>query len=341
VNVGELAAALAASRGVAHKADIRGVVDGLRGDWLSGSPDAVAVGDDCAAIADGNGGYLLLAIEGLLEEFVERDPWFAGYASVMVNVSDVYAMGGRPIAVVDALWDRDAGHARELVAGMAAAARAYGVPVVGGHTNLRARASGLAVAVLGRAARLMTSFDARPGDVLIAAVDTRGGYREPDPFWDASSGAEPGRLRADLEVLAALAESGRCRAAKDVSNAGLLGTVLMLLECSGVGAIVDVEAVPVACGADPLRWLLYTFPSFGFLCAAAPGHQEEILGAFRARGIAASAIGRIDDRLALRLKSRESEAIAWDFSAAPLMGLGPRGTAVAARVDGPPGTGHA
>ena len=102
----------------------------------------VPVGDDCAAIPDGAGGYLLFAIEGLVEDFIERMPWFAGYCGVMVNVSDIYAMGGRPIAVVDALWsagmdpaDADArGHGRGLV-------ERYGVPIVGGHSNNRSRAA--------------------------------------------------------------------------------------------------------------------------------------------------------------------------------------------------------
>ena len=35
------------------------------------------------------------------------EPWFAGYCGVMVNLSDVAAMGGRPVAVVDALWAED------------------------------------------------------------------------------------------------------------------------------------------------------------------------------------------------------------------------------------------
>ena len=53
------------------------------------------LGDDCAAIRDGDG-WLLLAAEGMLPSFVADDPWFAGYSAVMVNLSDVSAMGGRP-----------------------------------------------------------------------------------------------------------------------------------------------------------------------------------------------------------------------------------------------------
>ena len=40
----------------------------------------------------------------MLPSFVADDPWFAGYSAVMVNLSDVAAMGGRPLAIVDVLW---------------------------------------------------------------------------------------------------------------------------------------------------------------------------------------------------------------------------------------------
>ena len=97
---------------------------------------AAAVGDDCAAIRDPSGGYLLLAAEGLLQRFVADDPWFAGYSAVMVNISDVCAMGGRPIAVVDVMWTPDHEMTRPVWDGMKAAARDYGVPIVGGHTTI-------------------------------------------------------------------------------------------------------------------------------------------------------------------------------------------------------------
>src|SRR5690606_1601163 len=152
-----------------------------------GAQGAVPVGDDCAAIPDGDG-FQLLAIEGFIQTFVERDPWFAGWCGVMVNVSDIYAMGGRPVAVVDAVWGRDGDALQPLLAGIAAASHAYGVPVVGGHSNARSSGEQLAVAILGRAKRLLSSFDAQPGDVLVAAIDLRGAYREPFPHWNCTGG---------------------------------------------------------------------------------------------------------------------------------------------------------
>ncbi len=330
-----LAKALRAARGVAHKRDIADVMQTLHA--TTRLPAAfggaeVRNGDDCAAIPDAtsiNGGWLLLAIEGFLNEFVAAEPYFAGYCGVMVNVSDIYAMGGRPIAVVDALWSAGSSRAQAILSGMQAAAQVYGVPVVGGHSNAHCDREQLSVAILGRANKLLSSFDAQAGDVLLAAIDLRGRYREHFSNWDASSGRDPQRLRADLELLPALAEDGLCRAAKDISQAGVLGTLLMLLECSGIGAVIDVAQAPRPGDVALERWLLQTFPSFGFLLAVAPQHVDEVRARFRARAIDCAAIGTCDSTRRLRFATGDDDVLAWDFADASLIGCGPRAVRVA------------
>jgi AIR synthase-related protein len=308
------------SRGMGHKRDIAGVIKVLKAPGVvTGS--AVRVGDDCAAIPDGNGGFLLFAIEGFLNEFCAAEPWFAGYCGVMVNVSDIYAMGGRPTAVVDALWSRNGDAAEPMLRGLAAAAEVYGVPIVGGHSNQRNDREQLSVAILGHAHRLLTSFDARPGQQLVAAIDLRGRYHEPYDYWDASTGMPPERLRADLELLPALAEDGLSAAGKDISMAGVVGTALMLLECSGVGAIIDVDAIPRPAGVGMARWLT-SFPSFGFLLAVEDEHLARVKQRFAGRGIACAAIGRIDDSRAVKLTQGNALEPFWDFACESLIGCG-------------------
>lgn len=330
----ELAATLLAGRGFAHKRDIGDVLGALARALPGGEADlaqAVAVGDDCAAIRDqvgdgddSNAGHLLFAIEGFVDDFVRRVPWFAGYCGVMVNASDVYAMGGRPIAVVDALWSDGLAGADELLAGLAAASQRYGVPIVGGHTNARSGRGALAVAIVGRAGpRLLTSFDAVPGDTLLMAIDLRGAYHEPDAYWDASTSAPAERLRADLELLPALAEDGLCRAAKDISMAGAVGTALMLLECSRVGAVVDVDAIPrpdgvPADGADFARWL-QAFPSYGFVLSVRPDRAREVADRFQGRGIACASVGVVTAAPQVMLRRRGERALLWDVSARTLI----------------------
>ena len=252
----------------------------------------VSLGDDCAAIPDGDQ-WLLFAAEGMLESFVAADPWFAGYSAVMVNLSDVAAMGGRSIAIVDILWTPGLARAEQIWAGMTAASRAYGVPIVGGHTTItKAGSACLAAAVLGRAHHLITSFDAQTGDDLLMAVDLRGSWRGANPFWNASVGVQPDRLRGDLELLPTLAAKGFCHAGKDISNGGIIGTLAMLLESSRVGAEVWLDQLPQPPAVDLERWLI-AFPSFGFLFTASPDQSPKVTEHFKARGLACAPIGRI------------------------------------------------
>jgi uncharacterized protein len=316
VALDKIAATLRASRGVAAKGDIAAVVArlGVSGEF------SVPVGDDCAAIPDGDG-FLLLAIEGFMNEFVAGDPWFAGWCGVMVNVSDVAAMGGRPIAVVDAVWAASDADAEPVLTGMREASRAFGVPVVGGHTNARTDRGQLSVAILGRAKRLLTSFDAKPGDRLVAAVDLRGRYREPFSNWEAATSAPPARLRGDLDVLPAIAESGLSFAAKDISQGGIVGTAMMLAECSGVAATIDVAAVPRPDGVPLERWL-QTFPSYGYILSVAPAKVAPVIARFAGRGIAAAEIGEIAAGHHVDITDGRTTETVWDFAREPLIGCG-------------------
>lgn len=136
-----------------------------------------ATGDDAAALPRPEGGWNLFAVEVLIPGFVADDPWFAGWCGVMGNLSDIAAMGGQATGITDMIWAPDAASARPVLDGLKAAAAAYGVPFIGGHTNLHSPMLNQSVGVTGRARRLISSFAAEPDDLLIAAIDLRGDWR--------------------------------------------------------------------------------------------------------------------------------------------------------------------
>lgn len=343
----ELVHSLRTSRGFTHKRDISAVTSSLARALPGGLSDTtlcaqagVLLGDDCAAIPDVDG-YLLFAIEGLVEDFVAQMPWFAGYSAVMVNLSDIAAMGGRALAVTDAIWCSGAEQAEPILQGMAAAASKYGVPIVGGHSNYRANRGQLAVSVLGKAQCLLSSFHARPGQILMMAVDLRGQWEGAYPFWNASTRAPAERLRGDMALLPEIAEDGLCAAAKDISMAGLLGTVLMLMECSGVGARVLLDAVPHPQGHGPadnpqawLRWL-QSFPSYGYVLSVDPVHVAEVSARFGSRGLAIATIGEVmvGSEVWVMQTNKGSavkeQALLWDFAQVPFIAASARDEAMA------------
>ncbi len=305
----ELVEQLRQSLGVLQKQDIQGVA-------RSASPQAaghnILLGDDCAAIPDQDS-HLLLAAEGMWPLLVETEPWFAGWCSVMVNVSDIYAMGGRPIAVVDTVWGASPEAAEPVWAGMVAASKVYNVPIVGGHTNCHSPYNALSVAILGRATHLISSFNAQPGDVLLAAIDLRGEPHPKHPFWNASGGVSPSQLQDDLDILPQLAESGLCNAGKDISMGGIIGTVLMLLETSGCGAVLYLDAIPCPQKIPLERWLL-VFPSYGFLLSVRPEKVAAVQACFRDRHLICEIVGEVQPSRQLVLQSQAESVTFWDLS---------------------------
>jgi len=288
---------------------------------------AVRLGDDTAAIPDREG-YLLFAAEGILPALLQQDPWFAGFCSVMVNVSDVAAMGGRPIAVVDVVFTGSGLDLGAVLHGMHDAATAFDVPVVGGHTSRIVGESALAVAILGRAERLITSFDARPGHVLLAAVDQRGTYRGVGNNFDAATGASRDRLREALAVLPDLANLGLVTAGRDISMAGWVGTLVMLCEASGCGAVLELDAIRPPLDIPLSRWLV-SFPSFGHLLATEPQNVEDVCRRFGDVGIPCAPVGHFTEGTAILLSLGRDQAIYWDLNRESLTGFGPNGGAAA------------
>lgn len=321
-NLDSLVGALRERAEIAAKKDVQVVSRVLPGATASawfGSEGAVHNGDDCAALPCGDE-YVLFAAEGMRREFVRADPWFAGFCAVMVNVSDVCAMGGRPWAITDVLYLGD-GDANRVLEGMVAASQTFGVPIVGGHTTRVAGDTMLAAAVVGRARRLITSYDARPGELLVHAVDLRGSYRGEGGNFNAATSATPENLRRALALLPELAEAGLVRAGKDISMAGLCGTLVMLLECSRVGARLDLDRVVAPSDADPLRWLM-AFPSYGYVLTVRPEHARTVCSRFEEQGISARVVGEVTTGHALSLSTGQQTALYWDLGREALTGFG-------------------
>lgn len=258
------------------------------------NPSGFSNGDDTAVLKSGKG-YDLFAVEGFLPDFVANDPWFAGWCGVMVNVSDIAAMGGRPRAVVNALWQSSDESAKQIFLGMKAASETYGVPIVGGHTSHKSDTTQLAVSILGHANQVLSSFDAKAGDAIIVAMDQRGEFRAPYLNWNATTNAPAERLRGDLELLPLLAEKGYLTGCKDISQAGLLGTLAMFMDCSQTGADIFLNDIPKPKQVKWDDWLC-AFPSFGFLMTCPVDRIDDVTGLFKSRDIDAACIGHVTER---------------------------------------------
>jgi selenophosphate synthetase-related protein len=308
-----LAAAIRDSPGLAAKRDLA-LLSRL------GSP---LDGDDGAAIVHGDE-YLIICGEAIHPVFVRSNPRAAGAAAVITNASDVRAMGGRPVGLVDMLVSPDRAHAEAVLDGLAWAAGLLGVDVVGGHLTV-GHEPGLSASCMGVARRPLRAANAKPGDELLAAFCVDGRYTENTPFFSSLRDRAPDKLRDDGEALVEVAESGAAHAARDVSMPGVAGSLLQLLESAGCGGTLELDRLPRPEGVSIERWL-ETFPSFGFLLVARPSAAGDAAEPFLRRGLACATCGRLDDSGVLRLAAAGESTALWDLNVEPLTHLNRAGS---------------
>lgn len=324
MNLEQLAERIRSFEGVTRKKQIEDIVsifEAVRPEYGNAIVD---FGDDAAVIDIGGDDVILFAADGIWGRLLDASPWWAGYGAVVVNINDIAAMGGKPLAMVDIASANSPKACRELMEGLAEGVRKFGVPVVGGHVHPDTQYNSLSVAIIGIVKRdcVIRSDTANPGDLVIAAYDMDGKIGPNSPYsWDTTSFKDPSVLRKSYLVTQEIAQKKLATAGKDISNPGLIGTLGMLCETSRVGASVDLEKVPRPEGVDFEQWLK-VHPGTGYVFAANPEKVEECVSVFESAGLTAAVIGKIEEGLKLDIYDKTGRVTVFDFSKDSITGIG-------------------
>ena len=307
-----LAADIAEYAGLKSKSAI-GVVSEILGgsDWLGGP------GDDGAAVPF-DGSYVIACGEALWPPFVRQDPYGTGIAAVLTNVNDVAAMGARPLGIVDTIVADD-DTAREVLLGIRRGCEIYEVSVLGGHLTRYAGEPSVSAFGVGRATKPLSLTRVETGQQLILACATEGELRTDFPFF-RSFEARAGQSAGDIRVLAEVADSGSCVAAKDVSMAGIVGSLAMLLEYGRFGVALDLDVLPRPRDVPIAQWLM-CFPSFAFLLTSPPERADECRRAFADRGLDAVVVGEINASGSIEITSGGHRAEVLNLNRQTVTGL--------------------
>jgi selenide, water dikinase len=219
------------------------------GELLVGLDD----GDDAAAVRIAGDTAVLSTVDFFTP--VVDDPYDWGRIAAANALSDVYAMGGRPVVAVNLLcWPREVlpiALAREVLRGGAEVGRLAGCHVAGGHSVDDPEPKyGMAVTGLGKPESLLRNDSGRAGLPLsltkplgIGVLNTR--HKATGEVFDEAIDVMT-RLNARAS---ADAVSAGVRCATDVTGFGLLGHLMKLVRASGVSAVVESAAVPYLDGA--------------------------------------------------------------------------------------------
>lgn len=259
---------------------------------------ARGVGDDAAVLDVPAGERLVVSTDASVEGVHFRRGWLTpaevGWRATTAALSDLAAMGARPLAVVWAAavppdWQADL---PALADGVGDAVRDVGGHIVGGDLTAGTELS-LTLTVLGSARAPVTRAGARPGDTLYV-TGALGGPLRALRVWQR--GAEPAPL--DRERFArprARVAAGRWLSAHgataliDVSD-GLAADLAHVAAASGVRCELHLAQVPCVAGATPLD-ALQSGEEYELLSAAPP--DVDVLRCERDTGVRLTPIGRV------------------------------------------------
>jgi putative methanogenesis marker protein 2 len=323
LNLEKLAERLKNFEGVCRKKQIEDIVsifEAVRPEYKN---SVVDFGDDAAVIDIGGDDFILFAADGIWGRLLDASPWWAGYGSVVVNVNDITAMGGKPLAMVDIASSNSPKACRELMEGLAEGVMKFGVPIVGGHVHPDAQYNSISVAIIGIVKRdcVIRSDTANHGDLVIAAYDMDGKIGPNSPYsWDTTSFKAPETIRKTYLVTQEIGKRKFATAGKDISNPGLIGTLGMLCETSSVGASVDLEKVPRPENVDFEQWLK-VHPGTGYVFTASHENAKECINVFKEAGLTAVVIGKIEKGSKLDIYDKTDRVTVFDFSKEGITGI--------------------
>jgi selenide,water dikinase len=244
------------SLGVDAPGDASGTVLGAAGAAAGDLLVGAAEGDDAAVLRLDDQRALVLTTDFFTP--IVDDPGDWGRIAAANALSDVYAMGGRPLLALNlAAWPGSTLPLEilaDVLRGGAAVAAQAGCLVVGGHTIDDPEPKyGMAVAGLADPSRLLTIDAARPGDTLVLTKPVGTGVVATAHKRGAAPDDVLGAAVAAMTTLNAAASEAALaagvRAATDVTGFSLLGHLHRMLRASGVSAVVQAGAVPLLPGA--------------------------------------------------------------------------------------------
>lgn len=286
---------------------------------------AVGIGDDAALLVPSPGQQLVLTCDTLIAGRHFPDDTAAydiGWKSLAVNLSDLAAMGAQPrwFTLALSLPQADAAWLADFSAGLRTLADRHGIALVGGDTTQGALSititalgevpAGMALLRSGAQVGDCVCVTGTLGDAAAALALLGGGVRDAELL---------ARLdRPQPRVAAGIALRGLAHAAIDLSD-GLAGDLQHVLDASGVGARIDVDAVPASAALVAqrpardarLRHQLAGGDDYELCLCIPPQHLDE---ARKALDVQLSVIGRITAEPGLRFVDASGATIAWDRS---------------------------
>lgn len=285
---------------------------------------ALGIGDDCALLDQNPDEQLALSVDTLVAGVhfpADGDPYLIGQRALRVNLSDLAAMGARPLAFTLAITlpTADENWLAGFSRGLRDAADEFGIGLIGGNTT-RGPCHTINIQILGSVPQSMALLrsGARPGD----AVMVSGTLGDASAALEYLATAAPTKNQRYLleryhrptpRVALGLALRGIASAAIDISD-GLAADLGHILEHSGVGATLDLAALPISTAlqtqANAQSCALNGGDDYELCFTVAADRVAEVVALAHALSVPVTRIGAITRERRLLARGGDGELIA-------------------------------
>ena len=265
------------------------------------------IGQDSAAIKNNNDMLTLITTDRIQTSYIENFPFGAGFSSILVGVDDIYACGGKPLAVSIIISFKDEILGQKMIDGICKGSKLFQVPIVRGHTNIK-EYNELSSTVIGEIKRdeYISATNAQDKDEIILAVDFSGKVGRASKLqWDTVTFKSSEEVLNKRKSMNEIAKLKIVNSAKDISNGGIFGTILQLINYSKVGAEINIEKIvipPILIEkAYNLETFIQMYLTTSYILTAPEETSQDVIKIFNNHDMSAAVIGRIRNESELNI----------------------------------------
>ncbi len=317
----ELARAIQNLPNIKEKFALNPLLDIVREKGYSNPHVFAAYGEDSAALlpAQGKDQLVLFSIDQISSDFLKTRPYHAGYSAVFVAADDIYACGGQPLGCAISLGYEEESQGTQVMEGLIKATEVLDIPLVRGHTSAQSF-DFLSISMVGQTTTeaYISAGNAQIGDELGLILDPEGQPGEKNKYYWNCIFQEKEVLQKKRQIMSRLAKKQYVHSAKDISNSGLFGTLLQMMELSKVGCNVDLNLVNLPPALLRENYDLIDFFQMyltsSFLITYPPQFRSKIREQAELCGLAFNHIGNIMKTKKINICVDKEQVEVFDFS---------------------------
>jgi uncharacterized protein len=281
------------------------------------------MGEDSAALLlnAGDDYMVLMTTDAINEDFSNKAPWSAGFSSILVGVEDIFACGGIPIAASVIISSNNEKTRNELMQGILDATHKFQVPLVRGHTSDNTQNTSVSATLIGKILKeyYISAGGSKDGDTLMVIADFDGKVAQTNKYyWDTVTDKKPESIRDKFMFMFELGKQKLAHASKDISNGGILGTLLLMLEYSKKGAVVNLGRITIPPKLIEIGYNLLEYSKMylttAFLLAIPPSNVPKVKKLATKFGLNLCVIGNIVEGSCINLAYDSETQKLWDWS---------------------------